>query len=336
MGASGEASHEPHAPAAGLLLGPATLAGLGAVLGVLPFLASPLVSAAASAAAAEPVEAGLSLWHGFNLALAGSVVAVAAGLLLYRFREPCRRVLWRLRFLDRIGPQAAYEGGLRGLVALAEGQTRFFQSGHLRSYVFITVGTAVGLVGYSLWSLGGVQIDLGTIDIRWHEALIAALIAIAAVAASTARSRITAVAALGLAGFGVAVMFVMYGAPDLAMTQIAIETLTVILFVLIFRRLPDFRTISSGLQRAADTFMSAIAGTLVAALVLLAASSTPNLDAARWFGANSYVGGHGRNVVNVILVDFRALDTLGEITVLAIAAIGVFALLRPGRMQSRE
>jgi multicomponent Na+:H+ antiporter subunit A len=336
MDAPGDTPHEPHAPSAGLLLGPAALAGLGAVLGILPFLASPLVSSAASAAAAEPVEARLSLWHGFNMALAGSVVAIAAGLVLYRFREPCRRGLWRLRFLDRIGPQAAYEGGLRGLVALAEGQTRFFQSGHLRSYVFITVGTAVGLVGYSLWSLGGVQIDLGTIDIRWHEALIAAVIAIAAVAASTARSRITAVAALGLAGFGVAVMFVMYGAPDLAMTQIAIETLTVILFVLIFRRLPDFRTISTGLQRAADTFMSVAAGALVAALVLVAAGSKPNLDAAKWFGANSYVGGHGRNVVNVILVDFRALDTLGEITVLAIAAIGVFALLRPGRMQSRE
>jgi multicomponent Na+:H+ antiporter subunit A len=336
LGAPAATPHEPHAPGASLLLGPAVLAALGLALGLLPFLAAPLVASAASAIAGEAVTAKLSLWHGFNAALAAGVTALVLGGAAFRFRGAVRAGLGRLGFLDPVGPAAAYEAGLRGLVAISEGQTRVLQSGHLRSYLFITVGTAVGLVGTTLWSRGGVSIDLASLDVRWHEALIAAVIAIAAIAASTARSRITAVAALGLAGFGVAVMFVMYGAPDLAMTQIAIETLTVILFVLVFRRLPDFRTISTGLQRTADVFMAAVAGTLVSLLVLVAADASPDRDAAAWFGANSYLGGYGRNVVNVILVDFRALDTLGEITVLAIAAIGVFALLRPGRIGSRN
>ncbi len=210
------------------------------------------------------------------------------------------------------------------------------QSGHLRSYVFITVGTAVGLVGSALVAREAIAFDPAPLDVRWHELLIGAMIAAAAIATTLAKTRLAAIAFLGLAGYGVAVMFVMFGGPDLAMTQLAVETLTVVIFVLIFRRLPEFRTISTRLQRTADAFMAIAAGLLVSVLALLAARSTPDGALARWFGEQSYLEGHGRNVVNVILVDFRAIDTLGEITVLAIAAIGVLALLRPASMQGRR
>jgi len=337
IGAATPTLHAPHAPGPALLLGPSVLAGLGLLLAVAPPLgAASLVGGSAAAVLGEARETKLSLWHGWTPALGLSAIAVVGGLVCYRFRGTLRRGLGVAGVLDRVGPAAAYEGGLKGMLAIAEGQTRILQSGHLRSYLFITVGTAVGLVGYALWSRGGLAFEATEIDLRWYEVLIGVVIAVAAIAAATAGSRLLAVAALGLAGFGVAVMFVVFGAPDLAMTQIAIETLTVILFVLIFRRLPDFRVISSGLQRGADAFMAITGGALVAALVLVAARTERSREIAEWYGQNSVPGGHGRNVVNVILVDFRAIDTLGEITVLAIAAIGVLALLKPRRIGRRS
>lgn len=332
-----ETPEAPHAPSPALLLGPALLAALGLAFAFVPAVsATPLVAAAASATAGEAIAAKLALWHGLTPALGFSALAIAAGAACIAFRGRLRTLVGLGGALDRLGPQAAYDAGLAGLVALASGQTRVMQSGHLRSYVFITVGTAVGLVGSALVAREAIAFDRAPLDVRWHELLIGAMIAAAAIATTLAKTRLAAIAFLGLAGYGVAVMFVMFGGPDLAMTQLAVETLTVVIFVLIFRRLPEFRTISTRLQRTADAFMAIAAGALVSVLALLAARSTPDGALARWFGEQSYLEGHGRNVVNVILVDFRAIDTLGEITVLAIAAIGVLALLRPASMQGRR
>ncbi|MFZ9691782.1 MAG: putative monovalent cation/H+ antiporter subunit A [Phycisphaerales bacterium] len=327
----------PHAPSPSLLLGPALLAALGLAFALAPAVsATPLVAAAAAATAGEPIAAKLALWHGLTPALGLSALAVGAGVACIAWRRPLRRLVGLGGALDRFGPQAAYDATLSGLVALASGQTRVMQSGQLRSYIFITVGTAVGLVGSALVAREAIAFDRAPFDVRWHELLVGAIIAAAAIATTLAKTRLAAIAFLGLAGYGVAVMFVMFGGPDLAMTQLAVETLTVVIFVLIFRRLPEFRTISTRVQRTADAFMAIAAGLLVSVLALLAARSTPDGSLARWFGEQSYLEGHGRNVVNVILVDFRAIDTLGEITVLAIAAIGVLALLRPASMQGRR
>ena len=332
-----ETPEAPHAPPPSLLLGPALLAVLGLAFAIVPSVsATPLVAAASTAAAGEPIAAKLALWHGLTPALGLSALAIALGIACIAWRSPLRRLVGLGGALDRFGPQAAYDATLAGLVALASGQTRVMQSGQLRSYVFITVGTAVGLVGSALVAREAISFDRMPLDVRWHELLIGAIIAAAAIATTLAKTRLAAIAFLGLAGYGVAVMFVMFGGPDLAMTQLAVETLTVVIFVLIFRRLPEFRTISTRLQRTADAFMAIAAGLLVSVLALLAARSTPDGALARWFGEQSYLEGHGRNVVNVILVDFRAIDTLGEITVLAIAAIGVLALLRPASMQGRR
>lgn len=337
VGTLHQTPESPHAPSPSLLLGPALLATLGLAMALVPAVsATPLVAAAASATAGEAITAKLALWHGLTPALGFSALAIALGAACIALRGRLRSLVGLGGVLDRLGPQAAYDAGLAGLVALASGQTRIMQSGHLRSYVFITVGTAVGLVGSALVAREAIAFDPTPLDVRWHELLVGALIAAAAIATTLAKTRLAAIAFLGLAGYGVAVMFVMFGGPDLAMTQLAVETLTVVIFVLIFRRLPEFRTISTRLQRTADAFMAIAAGLLVSVLALLAARSTPDGALARWFGEQSYLEGHGRNVVNVILVDFRAIDTLGEITVLAIAAIGVLALLRPASMQGRR
>jgi multicomponent Na+:H+ antiporter subunit A len=174
---------------------------------------------------------------------------------------------------------------------------------------------------------GGLALPDGAgIDPR---ALAFGLIAIGAVATALARSTFAAVLSMGLVGFGAALVFLTFGAPDVALTQFTVEVLLVVILATVLIRLPvRGRDTRSGRQRAGDAAVAVAAGGSVTLLLLavLAAPFDPRLGA--WFGENSVPGGHGRNVVNVILVDFRALDTLGEIAVLAIAAFAVIALLR--------
>lgn len=144
------------------------------------------------------------------------------------------------------------------------------------------------------------------------------------------RSRVATIALLGSIGFSIAVIFLLYSAPDLAMVQFAIETLTVILFVLVLYKLPKFSRLSSTRTRIADVFFALTGGLLMTLLMLLVSQHTSDASVAAYYAANSLSQANGRNIVNVILVDFRGLDTLGEITVLAIAAIGVFSLIRLG------
>jgi multicomponent Na+:H+ antiporter subunit A len=158
--------------------------------------------------------------------------------------------------------------------------------------------------------------------------LIAGIIVVAAISMLRAQSRLAAVAALGAVGFAVAMIYVLYAAPDLAMTQFAIETLTVILFVLVLYRLPRFESYSRKSSRVRDAVVAIFAGVMMTLLVLVVTSTPLVSRLSPYFSENSYLLAKGRNIVNVILVDFRGIDTLGEITVLAVAAIGVFALMK--------
>jgi multicomponent Na+:H+ antiporter subunit A len=126
----------------------------------------------------------------------------------------------------------------------------------------------------------------------------------------------------------VALIFVLYGAPDLAMTQFLIETLTVILFVLVFYHLPREPETTRTPARLRDAIVAISTGCLMTALVLVAAEAQLHPSISHYYSDNSVTAAHGRNVVNVILVDYRGLDTLGEITVLAVAAVGVYALMK--------
>jgi multicomponent Na+:H+ antiporter subunit A len=149
-----------------------------------------------------------------------------------------------------------------------------------------------------------------------------------------ATSRFAAILALGVVGLGIAVLYFLYSAPDLAMTQILVETLTLVLFVLAFRSLPLLKEFSRRSIRIRDAIVSAVFGCVMCLLVLVAFQFQPGeAPISGFMSENSLLLANGRNVVNVILVDFRALDTLGEISVLAIAALGVLSMLktRPGK-----
>ena len=143
--------------------------------------------------------------------------------------------------------------------------------------------------------------------------MVALLIVAGAMSAVVARTNMAAVLSLGAVGYGVALTYALLGAPDLAMTQFAVETLTVVIFVLVFAQLRGFGDLSSPLVRTRDAILAAAVGTLVTTLVLYIGASGTTSRLSSYFAEAAPRLAHGRNVVNVILVDFRGFDTLGEI-----------------------
>jgi multicomponent Na+:H+ antiporter subunit A len=321
---------KPHEAPPAMLLGPLLLAGIGLSCGLFPeVIANSLLSAAVSAVRAEATTVELKLWHGINTVFALSVLTLAAGAGVYAARGVIRRAGPLADAVGRWGPQRWYTLLLAGLNGLARAQTRLLQNGYLRVYLMVIIVTTVGMAGSALLLRGGLSGPIGDLsDVRPYEGIIAVLILAAALMAVLTPSRLAAAAALSVIGYGVAIIYMLFSAPDLAMTQFAVETLTVILFVLVVYRLPRFAPFSGRRARVRDALLALLAGALMTALVLTATAVPRQSHLASYFAENSWTRAQGRNVVNVILVDFRALDTLGEITVLSVAAIGVYALLR--------
>lgn len=313
-----------------LLLGPCVLATVGLLGGLMiGFVGSHLIAPAVSAVNAAPVSAKLSLWHGVNPMLLLSALTLGIALLIW-FAPPR---LWdasaKLDVGAKIGPARLYEWFITGLPRLAAWQTRALQHGYLRRYLLTVIITMVGLVGFTMLNRVALPWTLDWSTVRIHELGILLLMLSAAGLAITVSSRLMAIVALGVVGLGMTLLFVFYGAPDLAMTQFAVETLTVLLFAFVIYRLPHFTQLTSRGERLRDALVALLAGATVTLLILVALRAPHPMHVSEYFAAQSWLSANGRNVVNVILVDFRALDTLGEIIVLTVAALGVHALIRP-------
>lgn len=328
---------EPHRAPLGLLVGPIVLAILSLVAGIAPGIIDSFISSAVTAVRAEAITIKLSLWHGMSPVLLLGIATFAAGAAIYAIRGGLRSLprLWPK--IGEMGPARWYELSLQGMVRLAEAQTQVLQGGYLRHYLIVVLGVVFVLVGYALFTRVDVKGITSWPQAYFHEWIVAVIIIAAALTAVSATSRLAAIAALGAVGYGVAILFMLYGAPDLAMTQFCVETLSVILFVLILYRLPRFATLSSNSSRIRDIVVSLANGGLMTILVLTAIREPFSSRISDFFAQNSLPAGKGRNVVNVILVDFRSLDTLGETTVLAVAALGIYALLKaPSREETKK
>lgn len=329
LGAATPAAERAREGPIGLWAGPLLLASGGLAAGLLSgTVGRLLLSPAASAVAQQPLSIGSGLWHGFTTTLALSVLTLAAGLALFSKRQAVAWVGQVTKPLRNWGPEQWYVKALEGLNALATRQTMVFQSGYLRFYVLATMAATFAFVAYPLLGLGGAGLHLNVAGLQLYELSLAILIVVGAVYTVQAHSMLAAITALGVVGYSVALIFVLFGAPDLAMTQFLVETLIVILFVLVVHRVPPYSIISSKAVRVRDGVVCISIGALITTLVLAASFVPLDPSISRFYTSNSVPGGHGHNIVNVILVDFRGLDTLGEITVLAVAAFGVYALLK--------
>ena len=323
-----EGSAEVHDPALAMWFPPLLLAVAGVLIAFFPrSIADSVLAPAAGAVHAAASPLAVVLWHGVNAPLLLAAAATAAGLLLYRWRDRWSGIVVSAGRVTALQAAAWYRGFLRAMVAVATWQTRVLQNGYLRVYVMVILLTLIGLLLLArIWG-GGLTIAIHHGDFAVYEVAVAILIVAAAFVAVSSKTRLGSIAALGAAGYSVALTYIIFSAPDLAMTQFVVETLTVILYVLVLYRLPKYNLLTGTGERVRDVIICTVFGGVMAALVMAAQSVRVDPHLANFFEANSLLKGHGRNIVNVMLVDFRAFDTMGEIAVIGIAAIGVYALL---------
>ncbi|EMR01838.1 putative monovalent cation/H+ antiporter subunit A [Cesiribacter andamanensis] len=322
-----------HADGPLLYLPPLLLAGLGLLLGVLPaLLVTPMLRRAAEAMLGEAQTFELTLWHGVNLVLLLSGLTMLLGWVLYRATDRLHALAPRLAPLYHYGPNNLFFKGVKALPGAAAALTGAIQTGKLRNYIAVISLTLVGFVAYTLIPNGPPLVladrwHLVT-NVRLYEVVLILLILAALYMLHRSKSRLTSIAILGIIGYSIAVFFILFGAPDIAATQLLIETLTVVLFVLVLHKLPAFHTLSAIQQKPKYIAVSVLFGAAMTYVLLLVKQFPLDSPLKEYFGQASYLQGQGRNIVNVILVDFRALDTLGETTVLAVAAKGIFALFK--------
>ena len=329
---SGVHLHRPHFA---FVVAPLSLALFGSAL---PFLLNPLgkyaLDGAASAISGDEVHMHLSLWHGFTPVLFMSLTAIGLGFVIFWMREGIRALFARV-------PESVNGNVIFGRINdrtydLAFWVTRTVQGSSLASQIAVIFGFACLLTLYAILDAFS---DL-TFEFVWTDAplisetIVAALAVVAAVATARARTRVSAIIALGVVGVTVMLFFIFFSAPDLALTQLLIEVLTTTLLLLIFMRVkPTTLPATTVRRKMRNIFVAGAMGLFGFALVLLTSSVQIDESISGYFLRFAEPKGYGRNVVNVILVDFRGFDTMGEITVLAIAAMGGYALLRTPRLQ---
>jgi multicomponent Na+:H+ antiporter subunit A len=336
FGARSATPKVPHEAPLPMLAGPIAFSGMGLLLGIFGAqLVEPLLNTAANSIlppVAEQEGFHLALWHGFNVVFVLSLITVAAGFGVYQSRNWIRRLAAPLDRIRVFRITGLFNSIIKGVSTLAYQHTKTVQSGYLRNYIAIIILFWSVVMYWVLWQEGSpfeiVSHAASTGFYQVFEFAVVIMMGIAIVQIFLTRSRLTAIAAMGVVGYGVALVFIFFGAPDVAITQFLIETLSVVLFVLVINKLPPFKIFSKRRRRLKYFIISLFFGSLMT-YIMLSVISMP-LDSAlkEYFGAYSYPLGKGRNIVNVILVDFRAFDTLGESMVLGIVAIGVFSLLR--------
>lgn len=336
LGSCGGAS-VGHKPGPGLVLPPFILASLGLLLGLVPgFLDKLLISPATLAQGFDPKTAKLTLWHGFTPVLALSVLTLLLGLWFFSQRKRFASIGRVMERIKCITPTAIYQSGLDGLLKTAAFLTDWIQHGQLRVYIRVTLLAASLLILVSLFRAVGDFSLTSMVPPGYFESVVVLMMCVSAVAALKAKSRLSAILCLGGVGYSVAFLFVSYGAPDLAITQLLVETLTVVLFSFVILKLPQIRNISRRRTRRLDGLVAVIAGLAMTLVVWKSVHVRTHDSISPEIIARSATEAHGRNVVNVILVDFRALDTMGEILVLALACLGVTALLARKRYLRRS
>ncbi len=337
MGTKPAYEHAPHEGSLALWIGPMVLAVLGLVSTlVLGFTEHAAILPAASAIWGSGIDIHLHLWAGINMPLILSIITVVGALALFWLAGPVTRLLTAV--IDRLwGPDRGYDQALWGLRALARLITGVLQTGRLRSYVFITVATFVAAVLIPMAATNAWPAIPALPEADFFVYAVCLLIVGGAVAVLITPSRLEAILLLGVVGVAVALVFLLFGAPDLAFTQFMVEILAVVVLALIILRLPVDRKDQRGPLAVLRDATVAIAAGVCVTLILLAITAEP-FDArlSEYFAANSYPEAKGRNIVNVILVDFRALDTLGEIAVLVIAGIAGLALIGARALGRRE
>lgn len=319
--------YPPHEAPRYMIAPMAILVVLCLLVGIFPNITvAPFLEAATRAVVGGSIpEYHIAIWHGISVPLLMSLLALIGGLLLYHQRKGFFAFYERGYHHDE---KVVFEARVQRSVRFAQWMTDHLENGSLQRYMALLIGTAfiAGLVEF--WPLASV---IGTVAMSPVDgvSLLAALVLIVAAIGTVVshHNRFTALLLLSVVGLIVALVFVRFSAPDLALTQISVEVVTIVLIMLALYFLPQLTPNESSLWRVSRDVLLAGGAGIGVGLLTLAILTRPYSTIADFFLQNSVSGGGGANVVNVILVDFRGFDTLGEITVLAIAAIGIYIML---------
>lgn len=320
-----------HLPSPLMWVPPLILATLGILFGILPRLidASLIKPVVAAILNTSPEFFHLALWHGWSTVLVLSTITIGGGVGLYFILKPSEGLLAKATRFEPISPLSIIAHFTRIFKDLSQGYTSVIQNGYLRYYVMSILIFLSVLLGYKLFTGIDLYLNVATLtDITLYEAIVLGIMAVSIVYTVFTKSRLVAVASMGVIGYSICLIFLFYSAPDLAMTQFSIDTLTVILFVLVLYNLPKYLKLSDNGSRIRDGLVALIFGTLISILTLEVLNEPLEREISAYYAENAYKLAKGKNVVNVILVDFRGADTMVEIIVLSIAAIGVFSLLK--------
>ncbi|QTH45362.1 Na+/H+ antiporter subunit A [Cohnella sp. LGH] len=326
---------QPHEAPMGLLFSPVVLASLVIVTGLFPnLLGAALVEPAMEAihptllAAGERFDVHLQYWHGWTPEIwmtIGVAGVGTGGVLLYR-----RLKLQNRPWSNALNANLLYDGGLRLLDGLSRQVTDRYMTGSIRRYLVYIFVCFIGALGITLlWTgqIGWSEMKLAPVSA--YETIVVCVMVVAALAIPWIKNRIAAILVTGAVGYMVTLLFVLYRAPDLALTQMIVETVSVALFLLCFYHLPKNDLASSASRGKWLNLTIAGGAGFIVTLIVIGASGPRNFESiSSFFVQESYRLGGGKNMVNVILVDFRGFDTLLEITVLGIASLGIYSMIR--------
>ncbi len=330
-------AEQPADPPFAMWIGPAFLAIGGLIFGLAPDLVgSALINPTATVMSGDLVAKQFKLWHGVNVPLMLSILTFIIGIVLYFNLARIRAALTRLDQRGIWTAEHGYDRALTGLKAIATGQTRVIQPGRLTHYLFWTTATLAALLWSALIAGGFAVLPQAGRMPTLIEWTMLALAGFGAIATAATTSSLLAILALGLLGGTVAAIFVLYGAIDVAMTQLLVETLFVVIVAVALLKLPRLAPTTGARIRWRHLGLAGALGTGTTLTLFAVLSVDLDRRVSDFFEVTSVPEAFGRNIVNVILVDFRALDTLGEIAVVVIAALGVLALLRSRMLTAAE
>ncbi len=311
--------------------GPVILSLMSLLMGIFPlFLTDPVVNPAILSIEPSSIEVSLKLWHGFNIILLMSFLTVLAGTLLFYYRKYTIKVsqflFQRFFYMDLSGWS---QKAIDKFLDFTKANTRTFQHGYHRFYLMVIFIVTTLLLTIGLIYSGEVSLFSDKkISLYYPLYIVSGIVIISSVVVMFSQSRLLSLISLGFAGFSIAILFMIFGAVDLAITMILTETILIMLLVVVIRHLPGYLNISSLKSRIRDVLISLLFGGVMTIVALQTRHVNMGPSVSDYFIENSFLKAFGKNIVNVILVDFRALDTLGEITVLVIAAVGVIALVK--------
>jgi len=314
-------------------IGPGMLALAGLILGLFPYqLGEKIIQPALAHITAENPKVELKLWHGFNKVFMLSLLTILSGVGLFLLRN---RIIPVIRKINRkafnYSLSDIFSGFLEGIMKISKMNTELFQHGYHRFYLMVMFISIALLGWYQLFQLRFWEMVMITQDVSLSVLLIAVIMLIATLFTLISQSRLTAIISMGVVGYGVAIIYFIYSGIDLAITQLLVETLTMVIFVMVVFKLPQFAKLSSRRSKIRDAVIALAVGGFMTGVSLQASNLDLKSPISNYFIENSASQAFGKNIVNVILVDFRALDTLGEITVLLIATLGIVALLKMKR-----